>query len=458
MPVDPALSEGTDPASSRPASLIGARGRVLLQTGAWSMVARLCGAANLFVCVPFVLDALGTARFGVWATLCALPALAGFLDFGFGNGAMNLVASARGRGADDEVPLIYAAALRAVAGAVAWAGAVAMLAWLLLPWDRLLGLGPEFAAQCRWSAGIVIVATLVAVPLSLATRIQLGLGRGERAFRWQAFASLLTLATVVLLARSGASLPALTAAAVGVPLLGLGLATLELRREARRPVPDMAGDRLPQLMRDVRRSGVQFFLLQLSAVLSFSLDLPLLTALTGPTSAADYAIVQRLFSIVPMGLSLLWVPLWPLYRNALAAGDHAWAGRTFRRSLALATALAVVAGIVLVLGFEPVSTSWVGHPVPASLLVLLGFAVWCVADAAGGAVTTYLNAAGIMRPQLAVAAAFVLLCLPLKAWAASVHGADAVIWVTAGLCIVLNLLPLFLFRQRLAAAARNRTH
>ncbi len=58
------------------------------------MVAKAAAAANLFLTVPFVLHALGPAQFGAWATLVSLVMFAGFLDFGFGNGTMNLVAAA----------------------------------------------------------------------------------------------------------------------------------------------------------------------------------------------------------------------------------------------------------------------------------------------------------------------------------------------------------------------------
>lgn len=438
-------------------SLIGSRGRIILQTGTWSTIAKACGAANLFISVPFVLTALGTERFGVWATLCAFTAFSGFLDFGFGNGAMNMIASARGRNALHEIPSIFAAAARALAGITAFLFLAILPVWLLVPWHRLLSISPAFATECRIAVGCVIAATLVAVPLGLSTRMQLGLGRGERAYRWQALANLITLGTVIGLAQLNASLPLLTAAAVTGPLLGPLVNTLQLRRESRGTRTHFEVTH-SKIIKQLRHSGFQFFLLQLSAVLAFSTDLPLITGVLGPDQAAPFAIVQRLFSIIPMGLALLWVPLWPLYRNALAAGDSVWAVRTFNRSLFAATVTALMLGAALVIGFEPLSQLWIGHAVPASLLLLCGFALWCVLDAAGGAISTFLNAAGILRPQLAIALVFVVLCLPLKYWAITRYGAIAVIWVTAGMCLFLNLLPLWLARHRLAAAVRSGNH
>ena len=79
----------------------GHRGRRILLTGGWSLASKACTAANLIISIPFVLGALGASEFGAWATLVSLVAFAGFLDFGLGNGTMNLVASAHGRGDGD---------------------------------------------------------------------------------------------------------------------------------------------------------------------------------------------------------------------------------------------------------------------------------------------------------------------------------------------------------------------
>lgn len=451
----PAKSPHGAESVSRWRHLVGARGRYILATSGWSVVAKVCGAANLFVSVPFVLDGLGIERFGVWATLCAAAAFAGFLDFGFGNGAMNLIASARGRKAPEELSRIVFAAYAALGWVAFWLAVIGAVLWVWLPWNTLLRLSAAYVTEGKAAAAVVLAIVPLSVPLALATRLQLGLGRGERAYRWQALANLLTLGMVVALAGAGAGLPALTAAALGGPLLGQAVNTIDLYR-AFRPVgfdPARAA-----LVKAMRTSGLQFFLLQVSAVLAFSVDLPLVTAVLGPDEAARYAIAQRLFSVIPMGLSLLWAPLWPTYRDALAAGHSDWAARTFRRSLLGAVGLAGVCGLVLTTGFEHLSAWWLGAPPAVSTWLLLGFAAWCVVDAAGGAIATFLNAAGCMRPQMIIAVVFVVCCLPLKVWGASTLGATAVIWVTVVLCLLLNLLPLWLLRHRLAAVVRSRTY
>lgn len=445
-----------EPPSTNRKTWIGSRGRKIVRTSAWSFIAKAAAAANLFLSIPFVLNALGPEQFGAWATLTSLVVFAGFLDFGMGNGAMNLVASAKGRGADKEIGIIVCEAWITLLRVAIAAGMATLLFTFLVPWQRLLGLSPDMAVVSRTSAMIVMLTIAIAIPLNLAMRIQLGLGRGDRAFRWQTVGQLLALSALVLLAHIRAPLPALTAASVSIPLLGSLGNTLSLLFDPSLEISKWK--RRPEISTQIRHDGFLFFILQLCAALAFSTDLPLISALLGPTQAGNYAIAQRLFSVTPILLGLIWLPLWPIYRNALAADDLAWALRTYHRSMIISTALAAVIGLSLALIFYPLTKLWLGAAASVSWLLVAGFATWGVIDGAGTATATFLNAAGIMRPQLIIAIVFAALCLPLKAWGISTFGLQAVIWVTVSLGILVNLLPLWLLRRRLLALVSEKTY
>jgi O-antigen/teichoic acid export membrane protein len=431
---------------------IGHRGRNILHTGGWSLVAKACTAANLFVCVPFVLHALGPEQFGAWATLVSLVFFAGFLDFGFGNGTMNLVATAHGRGVSTEVGNILREGRRTLLWIALWLGVAVVVALPLVPWYRLLGMPEAMTASSRAAAAAVLFSVVLAVPLNLANRVQLGLGRGDRAFRWQAIGQLLTLAIVVVLAKANASLVVLTTATVATPLLASVANTLQLWRD-----PEMAVSPRQthhnEIAKRIRREGVMFFVLQLSAALAFSADLPLISALRGPTEAGTYAIVQRLFSIVPMGLALIWAPLWPIYRHALAAGDHDWVLRTLRRSLLFAVAIACAVALVLALGFGRMVEFWVHRPLAVSGVLVVGFASWCVIDAAGGAIATFLNAAGILRFQVVVSVILAIVTLMAKALVLQMYGSELLPWITMVAYITISLGPTLLSSRRLLRLA-----
>lgn len=441
-----------------PTGLVGHRGLTILHTGAWALVAKACAAANLFISVSMALSALGPQRFGAWATLVSLVTFAGFLDFGFGNGTMNLIAAARTRGDQSEITAILNQGGRTLVR-VAFGLAIPLtIALPLVPWYRLLGL-PSIMASESWAASAIVLGSVVlSVPLNLATRVQLGLGRGDRAFRWQATGQLVGLGIVVVVAELCASLPALTAAAVSAPLLGAAANTFQLRRDRMRYTDEHRGSERPDLGRTIRREGMMFFILQLAAALAYSTDLPLISMLRGASEAGTYAIVQRLFSIIPLGLSLVWTPLWPIYRHALASGSQSWVRSTLRRSAIAATLTAGLLGVVLAGGFHTITSLWVHGPIAASGWLLAGFFAWSSIDALGTSIATFLNAASIMRYQVVVAIIFAVLCVSAKAWVVVFAGAAFVPWVTAGVYAIISLIPTLALLPKLINTALGKSY
>lgn len=435
-----------------PVALLGHRGRKILHAGMWSLVAKGLAAANLFVSVPFVLSALGPSLFGVWATLVSFTVLAGFLDFGFGNGTMNLIATAHGRDAPGDVVIIVREGYRAMVRIALYLAAAALVALALVPWYRLLGMPETDVQTARGAAAVVMFTIVLAVPLNLANRVQLGLGRGDRAFRWQAAGQLLALVAVIALAKAHASLAMLTAAAVTTPLLASVANTWSLWRDPAVTTPSSATrTERDAIAHQIRSEGVLFFVLQLAAALAYSADLPLISAFRGSTEAGTYAIVQRLFSVIPMSLSLVWAPLWPIYRHALASGHHAWVMRTLRRSMASAVVFAAVCAVVLALGFTPIIKLWVHHLLIVSGMLLGGFALWCVIEAAGTALATFLNAASVMRFQLITASVFAVICFAGKAWIIVRFGITWVPWVSVIAYVLAYVLPLIWYGRRIFA-------
>ncbi|MFI5071570.1 MAG: lipopolysaccharide biosynthesis protein [Terriglobales bacterium] len=444
------MATPSPPPTYRFSALIGSRGRRIAHTGMWSLIAKICAAGNLFISVPFVLHSLGPAQFGAWATLVSLITFAGFLDFGFGNGAMNLVAAAYGRNSSAEIATILDESRRALIGIAGGLAAIASIALPVVPWQHMLGMPESMSSMSREAVAAVLFSVIFAVPLNLANRIQLGLGRGDRAFRWQAIGQLAALAVVIALAKADASLAALTAAAVATPLLASIANTYSLWRD-----PSIRATSSPtlaertEIRHRVRRDGMLFFVLQLAASLAFTADLPLISALRSPSDAGTYAIVQRLFSVIPLGLSLIWAPLWPIYRQALAANHHGWVKRTLRQSIVLAVMFSTVLAAILALGFNLIIGLWIHRSLAISGALLGGFAFWCVIEAAGTAMATFLNAAGVMRYQAIIATAFAAICLCAKTWAIQEFGMVAIPWVTIVTYSLVSVLPLIWFGSRI---------
>jgi hypothetical protein len=107
----------------------------------------------------------------------------------------------------------------------------------------------------------------------------------------------------------------------------------------------------------------------------------------------------------------------------------------------VAITLASAAATTLCVGFDRIIAFWVHRPLLVSFILLSGFAVWVVMDAAGTAIATFLNAASVVRYQVVVASIFGITCIMAKAWAILHFGVAFIPWVTVVSYLVIFMAP-----------------
>ena len=66
-------------------------------TGITSGISRAVRIGVTLITIPLTLHYLGNERFGLWMTISSVLAMAGFADFGVGNGVLNTVSTAFGK-------------------------------------------------------------------------------------------------------------------------------------------------------------------------------------------------------------------------------------------------------------------------------------------------------------------------------------------------------------------------
>ncbi|MDM0081326.1 hypothetical protein QTI17_12035 [Variovorax sp. J31P179] len=430
------------------------RGRIFYGTAIWSFIAKAAAGICLLLSMPMVIAAFGIEQFGAFATLSSFVAIAPLLDFGFGNSALNLISDARGRQAERECSFLLKLAAITAAKIALLLSVPAVVAVFLSPWWSILGLLRDMDQPAKQAAAIGGLAFIVNIPLAVGARVQLALDQAASAFRWQTAGQLIALAAIYLVCQSkSATFPMLCAAGILPPTLCAATnCFLMLRRRAWHSVDQDDRALITELARKLRRQSCSFFMLQISAVLAYSSDLAIISSRLGATDAATYAASQRVFSIIPTAASLLWAPLWPQYRRALAAGEFGWTRRTFRRSLLLAVggASALAAGTFIAL---PWIVAVLGHgKISPAVFLNAGFAVWVVLDCVGGAVAALLNAGNILRFQLILALVFALVSCSAKIALAPALGVSGIPWITCSAYAGLVLFPIFMARRRIARA------
>lgn len=418
------------------------RGRRLALGSATSLVARGIHVATMLLVVPMTLTYLGAERYGLWMTITSLLMLLAFADFGLGNGLLNAVATAIGRGD-------VAGARKAVSTAAVLLTAIAVLlaglffvAYPHIPWGWLLNTStPEMTREGAQAAIVLFLCVAAGLPFAITQRVQAGHEEVHVSNLWQAFASILALLGIWCAVAAEASLPILVAAAAGAPVVTSVAATwyeFGRRRPALRPSRESYSSAEARLL---LRSGGLFVVLQTAAMVLGSADNIIVSHALGPKEVTSLAVPARLFAVVPMLVGLAIGPLWPAYAAAKAQGDVRWVRSAITRSIFMAGAVAALVGTSLVIWGEHVIRAWVGNSVTVSTSLLAGLAVWTTLSAIGSAQSIALNGMGVLRAQAACAVVATLLAVIAKILLVSRFGIEGAVWATVPVYFVIVLLP-----------------
>jgi O-antigen/teichoic acid export membrane protein len=192
----------------------------------------------------------------------------------------------------------------------------------------------------------------------------------------------------------------------------------------------------------IAHTGLLFLVLQVVAAIAYSSDNLVIAQMLGASAVAEYAVPERMFSLITTVLATFLSPLWPAYGEAMARGDHSWVKRTFKRSLLTALCVSAVLSTILVVFGTRIIALWVGHAVDPPMLLLLGFGLWKVIEAGGNALAVFLNGTNVIKLQIVVAVATAAGAIVLKILLVGHMGVAGPVWASIISYTLLCALPL----------------
>jgi len=325
--------------------------RRVLFSGLAAGLAKAMGLGATLLTIPVTAPYLGPERFGLFMTLCAVPQLMSFSDFGIGNGLLTELAKATGSDRRERASTLVSSGFYMLLAIGVLAIALAGVLCTCLPWARILHVvNPAAQAETAPALFVFAVATAINMPLGVVQRVQQGFQEGYRSNLWLSMGNLLGLGLLLAFVNLHLGLPWLVAAIAGGPVIsGLFNWTTEFYWSRRWLAPRF-GQFHWSSAREIIGTGLLIFSSQAGAAALLSCPMFLLAHAAGAASVAPFSALQRMYSIFVVASSLLMTPLWPAYSEAFARGDFAWLRSTFRRSLILNLTIAGFPILILASG------------------------------------------------------------------------------------------------------------
>lgn len=397
--------------------------------GFGAAIAKVTAALVGVVSVPLTIRYLGTERFGIWMTVSSLLPLLSFADGGMGNGLINAISAAHGNDADDRARRAVSTAFYALLLVAAMLVAAGVTVTPRIDWGHLFTLKSSASSgEIAPTILALLLCVAAALPLGVATRVQVGFQDGLSANLWQAVGNLIGLCGVIVVARLHLGLVALVLATTGAGTGGLLLSFLVefgIKRRGLRPTVSAFSW---TECRSLLKIGASFLTLQVIALVCFYGDNIIIAARLGVAEVSLYAITQKLF-LVSLTLQLLLVnPLWPAYGEAQARGDHRWIRRTFYRSLVAVSGIWLLVAGPMVAAGKPLAAMLSRSAVIPSTGLLCGFAFWTLLNGYGGAIASCANGLGILKVQVVCGLVFTPLLILLKWHMVAAYGVGGLVW------------------------------
>jgi O-antigen/teichoic acid export membrane protein len=409
--------------------------RVVLSASA-AATAKFVSVATALISVPLTLHYLGPERYGMWMTMSSLIVMFAFADLGMGHGILNVVADASGR--EDRNAIREAASsgffvLTIIAATILVLFAAA---YPFVSWFEIFNVKSEAA---RLEAGPALAGAVLCfalgIPLGVVQRVQTGLQEGYAANLWRCLGSILGLIGVLAVIWLKWGLFWLVVAFLGGPLVASIMNSIAFFGTSEHDLAPRRHYVSREMIERIARVGLLFFGLQIAMAVAFTSDNIIIAQILGAEAVTDYAVPEKMFSLIAVIVSMVLFPLWPAYGEAIARGDQNWVRQTLLRSLTAAIATTTVLSLILVTFGARLIALWTGPVVDAPFMLLVGLGLWRVIEAGGNAVSMFLNGANVVQFQLYMAALMATIAIVLKVILVTYFGISGVVWAT----IVANL-------------------
>ncbi len=413
----------------------------------------------VLVTVPLTLHYLGAVRFGLWMTIASIMTLLSATDLGIGNGVLNNVSRAFGRGDRTAARQYVSSGFVALGSVAALLIAIFIVAYPIVPWASLYNVAsyPEAASEAGPATAAFFVCFCLSLPIGLVGQVRSAYQEG---FIHSLFAGAGNAASLVLVVGAILAHLSLTglvlAMSLGPLLLNIAnaLALFGWQRPWLKPSP-WAVTR--PAVHSVLGVGLAFLVLQAAYAVGFSSDRFVAAIVVGPVSVAEYSVVYRLFS-VPAGLAAIaLLPLWPAHAEATSRQDTEWSRHALKRSLWLVTAATVPLAVGLCVAGPLIVSIWTGGSLDPSLLLYVSLGAFTVVFAIASAYAMLLNGAQALRFQIVTMTAMAAVNICVSVFLASRIGVPGVAIGSVISVSLLLILPDALYTPRLLARlSKNR--
>ncbi|MDP8200863.1 MAG: MATE family efflux transporter [Candidatus Tenebribacter burtonii] len=367
-----------------------------------------------FLLVPLALEYLDATRYGIWLTLSSILAWFGFFDIGLGNGLRNKFAEAKANG-DNKLVKIYVSTTYALVATIMIS--LFILFFIVnnfLDWTKILNTLPNLQTDLNNMVIVVFAFFCIRFITKLITNILLADQKSAIRDSLDLIAKIMNLGLIFLLLKTTeGSLFKLAFVYSATPVFVLLIASLFFfSKYYSAYIPSIKYIDF-KYSKDLMKLGVDFFIIQISAIIIFSTDNMIITQLFGPAEVTPYNIAHKYFGMAMMGFIIIVAPFWSAFTEAYTKEDFNWIKKSIKKLISSWIVLALGVIIMLIIA-NPFYAFWLGGKIKVPLLLSVFMAFYVIMLSWNTIFVHFINGVGKVRLQRNLSIITALLNIPLS--------------------------------------------
>ncbi|MBP8777352.1 MAG: oligosaccharide flippase family protein [Bacteroidaceae bacterium] len=394
-----------------------------------------------FVLVPLTLGYLNETQYGIWLTMSSFLIWINFFDVGLGNGLRNRLTEALAK-KDYELGRIYVSTTVFLLTVVVCAFYLILLA--ASPWINWYSILNATHAQVEGlGALILIVFSLFGANFVFKFINMVFVAQQMPVFNnlFLLASDLLSLCVIyglTIYTKGDLTKVALvySAAPIVVYLLAYPYAFCYKYKEL---APRLSAIQL-SYTKDLMGLGLQFFVIQIACMITFSTTNILITQLLGPEQVTPYNIAYKLFNGVAMIFFIILTPMWSAVTDAYTKGDLGWIKNAIRHMIKLWGVTSMLMGIVL-MASPFIYSFWIQDKTHITFSVSLMTGIYMCMLNWNNLFSYVINGVGKIRLQLYLSVITSLLFIPIALYLGKHYGIEGILGAMclslAPMCVLL---------------------
>ncbi len=336
------------------------RKKIILKNTSLGFVFKILNMGVVYFTIPFLLQYLGKANYGIWVTIFSIVNILFFVDAGIANGLKTKLTEALTNKNKNLAKEYISTAYGSIFLISVCFLIVGMVLINNIDLSKLLNVDNSISNAQLYSVFLIVLVFIVSnFVLSLYKTLFYAIQKSSvvefSMFLYQFLVFSLVFYALKNLETSLINVAYFYGIANVMISLLFSVIFFSKRKEILPSIYHFKKERIKELL----SLSLGFFVIQLCMIVIFTTDNLIISNLLGPESVTNYDIILKLFQVITILSIILLDPFWPLFTEAYQKKDITWIKKTIKRLNKLFL-IVVFITILLVFLTKYIVAIWIG--------------------------------------------------------------------------------------------------